>query len=89
MQVANMVLQYDNKTRTTSNPKGVQVRVPGFGGTHSIEQLTSGSSYPYFAYIAEALVSLGYVRNKNLKGAPFDFRKAPSKYKIFSKYYFA
>lgn len=75
-----MMLEYNNITRTTSTPAGVDVRVPGFGNTSTVEYLTEKASYSYFAYVAETLVSLGYERNNNLKGAPFDFRKAPSKF---------
>ena len=33
----------------------------------------------YYHNIVEALEHLGYKRNKTIRGAPFDFRKAPSK----------
>lgn len=33
----------------------------------------------YFRDIADALVSIGYIRQKSLFGAPYDFRKGPSK----------
>ena len=34
----------------------------------------------YFYHIVEHLVNThGYVRDKNIHGAPYDFRKAPSK----------
>ena len=37
-------------------------------------------SAAYFYYIAEALVKqAGYTRDVNIRGAPYDFRKAPSK----------
>lgn len=78
LQLSNMVLQYDNITRTTHSPDGVYIRVPGFGDTATVEYLTDDRLYSYFVYVAETLVSLGYERNVNLKGAPFDFRKAPS-----------
>ena len=33
----------------------------------------------YFYNIVEALVANNYTRNKDIKGAPYDFRRAPSK----------
>ena len=33
----------------------------------------------YYKDIAQALVSKGYVRDLNIRGAPYDFRKGPSK----------
>ncbi|KAA0192974.1 hypothetical protein HAZT_HAZT002616 [Hyalella azteca] len=75
---SNMVLEYNNSTRTTNNPAGVDVRVPNFGDTSTVEYLTPCRLYSYFAYIAEVLVALGYQRNVTLRGAPFDFRKAPN-----------
>lgn len=72
---------YDNVTRTTSNPKGVEIRIPGFGDTASVEWIdpSQASEGAYFKDIANALVALGYQRNVSLRGAPYDFRKAPSK----------
>lgn len=76
-----MKLVYDNVTRTTSNSKGVEIRIPGFGDTTSIEWLDPSEAFPgaYFKDIANTLVALGYERNISLRGAPYDFRKAPSK----------
>lgn len=34
----------------------------------------------YYAMIVQNMVKWGYVRNKTVRGAPYDFRKAPSKY---------
>ena len=34
----------------------------------------------YFHDIVTALVKMGYERNKSVRGAPYDFRKAPSKF---------
>jgi lysophospholipase-3 len=76
-----MRLVYDNVTRTTSNSKGVEIRIPGFGNTTSVEWLdpSRASQGAYFKDIANTLVALGYERNVSLRGAPYDFRKAPSK----------
>lgn len=80
--IDNIKLIYNNVTRTTSNPDGVSIRVPGFGGTEAVEWLdpSHASTGAYFADISKTLISLGYTRNVSIRGAPYDFRKAPSKY---------
>ena len=32
-------LEYDNKTRTTHNPPGVDIQIPGWGTTDTVEYL--------------------------------------------------
>ena len=77
-----MRLIYDPETHKTRNNDGVQIRVPGFGNTSTVEYLGNGILTHHFAYyfhsIVEALVSLGYERGANIHGAPYDFRKAPN-----------
>lgn len=80
--VDNMKLVYDNVTRTTRNNDGVRIQIPGFGNTSSVEYVDS-SRLPisgYFNVMADQLVKMGYRRGVDLCGAPYDFRKAPSKY---------
>lgn len=79
--IDNIKLVYNNQTRKTTNADGVEVRVPGWGTTETVEWLdpSHASSGLYFQNVANTLVSLGHVRNVTLKGAPYDFRKAPSK----------
>lgn len=82
--VDNMRLWYDPKTRTTFNTPGVDIRASGFGGTDSVEYLDPNpvshfsSSLAYFYFIVDDLVSMGYTRGLSVRGAPFDFRKAPN-----------
>lgn len=80
MQVDNIKLVYDNVTRKTYNQPGVDIRVPGFGESFRVEWLdpTKLSPGAYFKDIGNALVALGYQRDFNIRGAPFDFRKGPS-----------
>lgn len=79
-----MKLFYDNVTRTTSNTPGVTIRVPGFGRSEVVEWLdpsvTKSLAGAYFKDVANALATHGYLRNSTLRGAPYDFRKAPSKF---------
>lgn len=78
--VDNVRLMYDNQSRLTSNSPGVETRIPGFGNTSSVEWLDpSKTSYgAYYKDIVEALVAVGYERGISVRGAPFDFRKAPN-----------
>ncbi|XP_045194127.2 phospholipase A2 group XV-like [Mercenaria mercenaria] len=78
--VDNMRLEYDNKTRTTHNSPGVDILIPGFGETETVEWLDHSeiSLTTYFHNIAKAMISWGYERNVTLRGAPYDFRKAPN-----------
>ncbi|KAI5636029.1 lecithin:cholesterol acyltransferase domain-containing protein [Phthorimaea operculella] len=78
--VDNLRLEYDNVTRTTRNSPGVDIRVPGWGLPEPVEWLDPShqSSGSYFNTIADALVGIGYVRNVSIRGAPYDFRRAPN-----------
>ncbi|KAH0534846.1 phospholipase A2 group XV-like [Cotesia glomerata] len=79
--IDNMKLTYHNDTRTTTNTEGVSVRVPGWGDPFSVEYLDPSKASPgnYFKDVGNMLVNqLGYVRNLSLRGAPYDFRKAPN-----------
>ncbi|XP_028128275.1 phospholipase A2 group XV [Diabrotica virgifera virgifera] len=83
--IDNVKLIYDNKTRTTRNNDGVDIRVPGWGGSETVEWLdpSHASTGKYFAEIGNTLVGMGYVRNVSIKGAPYDFRKAPNENQDF------
>ncbi|XP_052816277.1 phospholipase A2 group XV-like [Mya arenaria] len=83
--VDNMRLEYDNVTRTTRNSPGVDVKIPGFGGTETVEWLDHShiSLTTYFHNIVQAMTTYGYERNVTVFGAPFDFRKAPNEMKLF------
>lgn len=83
--VDNLRLEYDNVTRTTSNSEGVEIRIPGWSNPEPVEWLdpSHDKTGAYFNSIADTLVKLGYQRNVSIVGAPYDFRKAPSKYLLF------
>jgi len=79
--VDNLRLVYNNKTKMTENSPGVDILIKNFGLTDSVEYIDSSklSITTYFGAIADALVkNAGYVRGLNLKGAPYDWRKAPN-----------
>lgn len=83
--VDNIQLIYDDVTRTTSSPPGVSTTLPPFGQPEYMEWIDPSvytRNYDfgaYFTYIADSLVSNGYVRGRTLFGAPYDFRRGPSK----------
>lgn len=83
-----MRLTYDNVTRRTNNTPGVEIKLPEWGRTEDLEWVDSTPLVDhwdygaYYNYIASALVNRGYSRGRTLFGAPFDFRKGPSKHSI-------
>lgn len=80
-----MKLIYDNKTRKTSYPEGVDIQVPGWGDPFVVEYLDPSkvSAGSYFKDIGNMLVNdLGYVRKVSLRAAPYDFRRGPSKFHL-------
>lgn len=84
--VDNMRLSYNVTTRSTSNADGVSVHVPGFGLTHTVETLTPSRLQPnfdYFGSLVEHILPIGYSRGLNVKGAPYDFRRAPNEHEAF------
>ncbi|KAL0274121.1 UNVERIFIED_CONTAM: hypothetical protein PYX00_006620 [Menopon gallinae] len=83
--IDNMVLQYNNQTRKTSNANGVEIRVSGFGNSSVVEWIDPSKASPgaYFKDIAEQLVQIGYERDKSIRGAPYDFRKGPNESEEF------
>lgn len=74
-------LKFNNVTMMSENNDGVDIEVPGFGETDTVEWLDASkwSVSFYYSKIVEALVTWGYSRKKNIVGAPFDWRKSPSK----------
>jgi lysophospholipase-3 len=84
--VDNMKLVYNASDGTTSNKPGVETRIPSFGSTESLEWLdpSKSSTGIYFSTLVEAMVTWGYRRGKDIVGAPFDWRRAPSRSIVLS-----
>ncbi|XP_060506353.1 lysosomal phospholipase A and acyltransferase isoform X4 [Panthera onca] len=78
--IDNIRLVYNRTSRATQFPDGVDVRVPGFGKTFSLEFLDPSRSSvgSYFHTMVESLVGWGYTRGEDVRGAPYDWRRAPN-----------
>jgi len=76
----NIDIFYNETTNTYYNNPGVQTRPIDWGGVSGIDYLDyelgiGVSLTSYFAPVIEDLKALGYVVGKNVRGAPFDWRK--------------
>lgn len=78
--IDNMMLDVHPITNRSVDREGVEIRIPGFGGTETVEFLGPFEMKVLspFHTLVEYLLSLGYERGKSLRAAPYDFRKAPS-----------
>lgn len=81
--IDNIRLVYNSTTRKTQNSPGVEVRIPGFGTSETVEWIdpSHASVGAYFVNIGNALVQNNYKRDHSIRGAPYDFRKAPNENK--------
>lgn len=84
--IDNMQLHYDYKTRTTSNTDGVEIRPTDFGSLDSVSYLNAAKRLKtdYFENIIATLEqNNGLMRNADMFGAAYDFRKAPNELIVF------
>ncbi len=77
-------MEYDNSTNTYSNVSGVEVIVPGFGGTETVEYLDTQRHIPQYNKLVSFFVQNGYVRGETIRAAPYDWRLAAGSLIIFN-----
>jgi lysophospholipase-3 len=73
-------LKYDRNTgQYSSSDSDIKIKVPGFGGTETVEQLsqTGLTDLPYFKDLVKYFVDRGYERGKSIRAAPYDWRYGP------------
>uniref|UniRef100_A0A914GV13 Uncharacterized protein n=1 Tax=Globodera rostochiensis TaxID=31243 RepID=A0A914GV13_GLORO len=75
----NMHLDFNSSSGKATDLAGVNVRVPGFGHTRTVEWLDASKRSPsrYFAPIVSSLIAWGYRRGVDVVGAPYDWRRTP------------
>ena len=67
----------------------MNIKVPGFGDTSSVEYLNPGllkDTIEYFHDMVEYFVDRGYKRGKTIRAAPYDWRLAAGKAMSLIKY---
>uniref|UniRef100_A0A673URF2 Phosphatidylcholine-sterol acyltransferase n=2 Tax=Suricata suricatta TaxID=37032 RepID=A0A673URF2_SURSU len=76
--IDNTRVVYNRSSGRVSNAPGVQIRVPGFGKTYSVEYLDNNKLAGYMHTLVQNLVNNGYVRDETVRAAPYDWRLEPS-----------
>ncbi|XP_007938473.1 phosphatidylcholine-sterol acyltransferase [Orycteropus afer afer] len=76
--IDNTRVIYNRSSGQVSNAPGVQIRVPGFGKTYSVEYLDNNKLAGYMHTLVQNLVNNGYVRDETVRAAPYDWRLEPS-----------
>ncbi|XP_075796674.1 phosphatidylcholine-sterol acyltransferase isoform X1 [Pelodiscus sinensis] len=76
--IDNTRVVYNRSTGRVSNAPGVQIRVPGFGKTYSVEYLDKSKLAGYLHTLVQNLVNNGYVRDETVRAAPYDWRIGPN-----------
>lgn len=82
----NLRLHYDITSRSTKNTEGVEIRVRQFGSCESVSYLDvlHMPKTDYFEKIISTLEKQnGLIRDIDMQGAAFDFRKAPNELEEF------
>ncbi|CAD5114306.1 unnamed protein product [Dimorphilus gyrociliatus] len=77
-------LIYNETTKISESPKGIKTRIPGWGETTTLEYVDPswtawiwGNLGTYLSPLVSSLLALGYKRGRDLRGAPYDWRKGP------------
>ena len=69
-------LEYDKLNNRYSNADGVDIEVPGFGQTDTVEYIDDLGLLGIFHNFVEFFVARGYVRGESIRAAPYDWRLA-------------
>ncbi|XP_072492191.1 phosphatidylcholine-sterol acyltransferase isoform X3 [Notamacropus eugenii] len=83
--IDNTRVVYNRTTGQMSNAPGVQIRVPGFGKTFSVEYLDPNKLAGYMHTLVQNLVNNGYVRDETVRAAPYDWRLDPTQQEEYFK----
>jgi len=85
-----LALDFDADTSLTSNPYG-KTTGPDFGVLEDIEYMSDGSLFSaakeYMHPLVEKFVGLGYTRDSDIRGAPYDWRKSPNELEDFYQHF--
>lgn len=76
------VYRLDYNSGRYSDSTGVTITAADFGDISSVEILDLENKQPYFKDFVEYFVERGYVKNVNIRAAPYDWRLAPGYYVI-------
>eukprot|EP00736_Rhodelphis_marinus_P001085 Rmarinus@m.5426 len=84
-------VSYDSETKSFANTQGVDVRPRAFGSVKGIDNLFKVGNWglpmgSVFEHLINELKPLGYVDERNMRGAPYDFRTIPETRQLHSYY---
>ncbi|GAA39337.2 Group XV phospholipase A2 [Clonorchis sinensis] len=74
-------LQYDENTQKTIDKADVEIIVPGWGDTYTIEHLDEDEyiiGAEFSAIVEELTKDPFFIRNVSVRGTPYDFRRTPT-----------
>lgn len=77
--MANLEMDYNVTSKTYMNTPGVEVRPADFGGLKGVEYLDYKFGIPIsltgvYAKMIKSMLAVGYKKDVNLRGAPYDWR---------------
>ena len=74
----NILLSFNETTKTTSNQPGVYLRVDEPGSLDGMRYLDEFKAFKYYADMFAHFESVGYKDGLNMMGVPYDWRKSPN-----------
>ena len=79
-------MEYNTASNTYKDMSDADVSVPGFGGTSTVECVSSSSffcgidKFQYMKKMVDYFADRGYKRGVDIRAAPYDWRLAPGEY---------